>query len=358
MGLFNFNFLRVHLNLISPDHFTQKYMATEKMILCERCGEGFKRATDVKRHMEKKKQCVATPIPLTTALPTILITKPVLKWVGGKTQILDDVLQLCPREMVNYHEPFLGGGSVLFALLDYKKKGHIKVSGTVYASDLNPNLVNLYTTLQGDVEALIVEVGKLIAAYDAAIGDAKEAYYYTIRDRYNAKVGPGRRMPQAAAMLLFLNKTGFRGMYREGPRGLNIPYGNYVNPTIADADHLREVSRLIQGVVFRRAGFADSIGRVGAGDFMYLDPPYAPEAANSFVGYTADGFGEDAHRALFALCKEKVAVNVRMLMSNADVALVKDAFPAPVFQTKIVSCRRAINSKDPGKKTNEVLITG
>jgi DNA adenine methylase len=285
-------------------------------------------------------------------------TKPVLKWVGGKTQIIDDVLALFPREMANYHEPFLGGGSVLLALLDHKKRGTIKVSGTIYASDLNPNLINLYKTLQTNVEDLITEVAKFAQAYDAVkTEDEREAYYYAIRTKFNNTVGPGRRLPRAAAMFLFLNKTGFRGMYREGPNGLNIPFGHYVNPGIADADHLRAVSALLQGVVFSRAGFRDSMARVAAGDFMYLDPPYAPTEAKSFVGYTADGFNEEEHKHLFSLCDEKVSLGAKMLMSNADVSLVKDAFKAPRYITKIISCRRAINSKDPGKRANEVLIT-
>ena len=330
----------------------------EKMIPCERCGEGFKRAADVKRHMAKKKQCEKREITTGEILPTLLITKPVLKWVGGKTQIIDDVLALFPREIVNYHEPFLGGGSVLFALLDHKKRGTIKVTGTIYASDLNPNLINLYKTLQTNVEALITEVAKFSQAYEEAkTEEEREAYYYLIRTKFNNTVGPGRKLPHAAAMLLFLNKTGFRGMYREGPNGLNIPFGHYVNPGIADADHLRAVSTLLQEVVFTCAGFRDSMAKVAPGDFMYLDPPYAPADAKSFVGYTADGFKEEDHKQLFALCDEKTLMGAKMLMSNADVSLVKDAFKTPRYTTKIISCRRAINSKDPSKKVNEVLIT-
>ena len=330
----------------------------EKMIPCERCGEGFKRVADMKRHMAKKKQCEERELTTGETLPTLVITKPFLKWVGGKTQIIDDVLSLFPREIANYHEPFLGGGSVLLALLDHKKRGTIKV-GTIYASDLNPNLINLYKTLQTNVEELITEVAKFAQAYEAAkTEDEREGYYYAIRTKFNNTVGPGRKLPRAAAMFLFLNKTGFRGMYREGPNGFNIPFGHYVNPGIADADHLRAVSALLQGVVFTRAGFRESMARVAAGDFMYLDPPYAPADAKSFVGYTADGFNEEDHKQLFALCDEKIKLGVRMLMSNADVSLVKDAFKAPRYETKIISCRRAINSKDPGKRANEVLIRG
>lgn len=330
----------------------------EKMILCERCGEEFKRAADVKRHMEKKKPCEKREINTGDSLPTLIITKPFLKWVGGKTQIIDEVLSLFPREMVNYHEPFLGGGSVLLALLDHKKRGTIKVSGTIYASDLNSNLINLYKIIQTNVEQLISEVGKFSGDYEACkTEDDREAYYYAIRTKFNNTVGPGRKLPRAAAMLLFLNKTGFRGMYREGPNGLNIPFGHYVNPGIADTEHLRAVSELLQGVVFTRAGFRDSIAKAVTGDFMYLDPPYAPADAKSFVGYTADGFKEDDHKQLFTLCDEKTAIGVKMLMSNADVPLVKDAFKQPRYNTKIISCRRAINSKDPGKRANEVLIT-
>ena len=336
-------------------------MSTEEMIPCETCGEAFKRPSDLKRHMSKKKPCEKKAVVTvdTDTLPVLLITKPVLKWVGGKTQILDDVIGLFPREMVNYHEPFLGGGSVLFALLDYKKRGHIKVTGTVYASDLNPNLINLYVTLQTRIEELITEITRVIGEYDALKTlEEKETYYYTARTIFNNIVGPGRNTPRAAALLLFLNKTGFRGMYREGPKGLNIPFGHYVNPGIADVEHLRAVSGLLAGVVFTHAGFVDSMAKVTAGDFMYLDPPYAPEDENSFVGYTADGFDETAHKRLFDLTKEKVVTGATMLMSNADVPLVKNAFPAPAYETKIISCRRAINAKDPSKRTNEVLIKG
>lgn len=334
-------------------------MSNEKMIICERCGEEFKRATDVKRHMAKKNPCEKKELITSETLPPFLITKPVLKWVGGKTQIIDDVLALFPREMVNYHEPFLGGGSVLFALLDHKKRGSIKVSGTVYASDLNSNLINLYKTLQTNVEELIAEITVFIREYDSAkTEEERETYYYTVRNRFNNVVGPGRKMPRAAAMLIFLNKTGFRGMYREGPNGLNIPFGHYANPGIADAEHLRAVSVLLQGVVFTHCGFRESIAKVTSGDFMYLDPPYAPADANSFVGYTADGFKEDDHKQLFTICDEKVTLGAKMLMSNADVILVKDAFKMPKYTTKIISCRRAINPKDPSKRANEVLVTG
>jgi DNA adenine methylase len=161
----------------------------------------------------------------------------------------------------------------------------------------------------------------------------------------------------ASAMLLFMNKTCFRGVYREGPNGFNVPYGNYTNPGILNEEHIHAVSALIQGVIFTHAPFQEAFGHVepGSGDFIYLDPPYAPETETSFVSYTADGFNGESHKTLFKLAT-KAASATRILMSNADVTFVRDAFPSPTFTIKIVNCRRAIHSKDPGARTNEVLV--
>ena len=301
------------------------------------------------------------------------LVKPFLKWVGGKTQIIHDVMALFPKQIHNYHEPFLGGGSVLLALLSDKS---ITVSGRIYASDINPHLIAIYKNIQHHPEQLIEEVRKITDAYAKCSGSvvnrapvsiqeamtSPESYYFWIRSHFNLITKDAVHMTilasiQASAMLLFLNKTCFRGLYREGPRGFNVPFGNYKNPTIIDEAHIREVSALIRDVIFTCEPYIGSLVRVSgnpAGDFVYLDPPYAPETSTSFVSYTANGFSLEDHKILFSICDK---IEARMLMSNSDVALVNEAFVGPQYVKKTISCKRSINSKSPESRTNEVLVT-
>lgn len=335
---------------------------------CETCGKAFKQKGHYDTHLARKRPCKK----VVAAVATAAAPGPVLKWVGGKTQILEQVLDKFPAEMENYWEPFLGGGSVLLGLLGRVAAGRIIVRGKVRASDVNLGLIGLYKNIQSNVDGLLVEckrltdnlarcvtggaVNRVATTLEEAL-TSPESYYYWVRAKFNAIPKGLRDSLEASAMFLFLNKTCFRGLYREGPRGFNVPYGNYKNPCVADEAHLRAVSAAIQGVEFACQPFQAALQGVAPGDFVYLDPPYAPETDGSFVSYTANGFGADEHEALFGLCRGFAAANVKMLMSNAEVKLVKDAFPAGgMFETAVISCRRAIHSKEPDARTNEVLI--
>ena len=284
------------------------------------------------------------------------MTKPVLKWVGGKSQIVSKVISKFPKTIDNYFEPFVGGGSVLFAFLDEVKAGNIKLQRRAYACDLNKDLIDFYTELRYWPARLCEDAKELFDEYASCTGEtkihkpttkeealtSKESYYYWVRS-----------MMMTPARFLFLNKTCFRGLWREGPNGFNVPFGNYKRVKL-DVDHLMAVSKLIQDVEFIHCDFDTSLTFPRKGDFMYLDPPYAPETKTSFVKYTKDGFDEKTHKRLFGLCH---GLNTRFLLSNADVTVVRDAFPDTEYDTETVECRRAIHSKNPGAKAKEVLIS-
>lgn len=265
--------------------------------------------------------------------------KPLLKWVGGKTQILQQVLALFPKSCVNYHEPFAGGGSVFLGM-------NIAISGKTFVSDINPHLINFYQVIQQSPEEFIACSCALKSEFESSTD--KEAFYYKIRDWFNTKTLSSL---DSAVVFLFLNKTCFRGVYREGPSGFNVPYGHYKSPEIFCEEDIRQTSNKIRNIVFRCQSFEESMKDVGKDDFVYLDPPYVPENTTSFVGYVANGF--DKHEQLFDIVKN---LPCPFVMSNSGTDVVKSAFLAP-YTIQSLSTRRAIHSKDPSSRTEEVLIS-
>ncbi len=299
----------------------------------------------------------------------IKIHKPILKWVGGKTQIINSIINNFPKEINNYHDIFLGGGSVLFSLLSYSKNNIIKINGKIYAYDLNEPLIYVYKNIQLNHNELYIEIEKLINEFNDCNEDddinrnpkdiieakkCKENYYYWIRKNYNNL--SDKKTIAASAMFIFLNKTCFRGLFRLGPNGFNVPYGNYKNPEIINREHLNNISELIRNVIFECCDFSISLNKLQENDFVYLDPPYAPEKDKSFVSYTENGFNLDNHKLLFSLIHKLSDKNYKIIMSNSDVPLIHENFKSDKYRIDSILCKRCINSKKPDSKTKEVII--
>ena len=305
---------------------------------------------------------------LTIINSIMTIQKPFLKWVGGKTQIINDVISKIPHKMNNYHELFLGGGSVLLAVLSLQKSGKITISNKIYAYDINAQLINVYRHIQTNKKELYHFIESYMKEYDSITGTeinrkpatldeaktSKESYYYWLRSKYN-RMDKQADAIECSALFMIINKLCFRGMYREGPNGYNVPYGHYKKtPTIVSRADLDKISDLIKNVEFVHSDFNDSIKNVKKGDFVYLDPPYAPENEKSFVGYVADGFNLDMHKALFSEIKKIGERGAKFVMSNAKVDLVTETFKH--YHCDDIVARRAINSKNPGSTTMEVIV--
>ena len=291
------------------------------------------------------------------------VAKPFIKWVGGKTQIIHTILSLFPAEINNYREIFLGGGSVLLSFLSYVESGIIKLHGKVYAYDINKTLIDAYKSIQSNHKKLYIEVQKLSETYSSfkkdkgernckSINDvdSKEGFYYWIRRRFNTE---NVDIITKSSMFIFLNKSCFRGLFREGPNGFNVPFGNYKTINFLDYEHLDRISKLIKNVSFECLSFTDSMKSIEIADFIYLDPPYVGENEKSFVNYTESGFSMDSHTSLFNLLKN---MEEKFLMSNSKTPLVEENFHDNKHTIETISCKRSINSKDPSKIVNEVLV--
>jgi DNA adenine methylase len=271
--------------------------------------------------------------------------KPLIKWVGGKHKLLEHIIPHFPKEINNYHELFLGGGSVLLGVLSQINDKKIKIKGKIYAYDFNPVLIAFYQAIQSNWKELYDTIMKIKKAGEKV--DDKEYYYY-IRQLYNSR--DDTEMARVAEFV-YLNKTCFRGLFRLNKSGgFNVPYGNYKKPGIAEPKEFEKVSQLIKDVTFICKDF-EEVKISSKKDFVYMDPPYVPEKKDSFTAYSKVGFTEDKHNALFDKC---IKMKCKWVMSNSNTEPVKETFKK--FNINEIEARRAINSKNPAAKTKELII--
>ena len=272
---------------------------------------------------------------LIRSLPRAKRPRPFLKWAGGKSQLLPEIMARFPAKYRTYYEPFIGGGAVFFGL--EPKKAVI--------SDINSNLITTYTAIRDNVEGVMVELKR---------HRKTEEYFYRLRAKDPSKMNPEK----AAARTIYLNRTCFNGLYRVNRSGqFNVPYGRYANPTICDTEKLYLVSEILQSVDIRNASVFDVLAKARKGDLVYLDPPYDPvNPTSSFTAYTRGGFGRQEQEDLAALYGKLAARGVHVVLSNSDTPFICDLYKD--FNIARVFARRAINSRaDKRGKISEVLVT-
>lgn len=250
---------------------------------------------------------------------------PFLKWAGGKTQLLPQLERLFPAEIPRYIEPFLGSGAVFFFL-----RGRGRLTGEVVLADNNAELINTFRVVQQNVEELIELLTLHKACHD-------KTYYYQVRaEAYTPDV-------RGAARTLYLNKTGFNGLYRVNRQGqFNVPMGAYKNPSIFNADTLRCASRVLDGARLVAQSFQESLQSAGKGDMIYLDPPYVPLSLTaSFTGYMPGGFGLRDQEELAACVRAAHERGARFILSNSYTETVCRLYEG--FSIRRVPARRRIN---------------
>ncbi|MEW5884492.1 MAG: DNA adenine methylase [Armatimonadota bacterium] len=273
--------------------------------------------------------------------------RPFLKWVGGKGQLVPQLLPLFPQEFNNYFEPFMGSAAVFFALRDRIK--------SAYLSDSNEELVNTFRQVK---EHSVLFLDALRRHRDNHSKNPKE-YYYLVRSTLPGTLKPFER----AARFIYLNKTCFNGLYRVNLKGhYNVPMGAYKNPGIFDPEALSAASRALAGIDIRTSRFDDFKQREPtANDFVYFDPPYIPlNRTSNFTSYTRDAFGEAQQKELHDLCRELDKRGCFVVQSNSDTPTVRKLYSdlRPRFRIFEVNARRAINSVASKRGAiSEVVIT-
>ncbi|MDR0303220.1 MAG: DNA adenine methylase [Chitinispirillales bacterium] len=266
---------------------------------------------------------------------------PVLKWVGGKRQLLNTLNPLLPQRISTYCEPFVGGGALLFSLQP----------NTAYINDINYELINVYNVIKSDVETLIETLHDFRNEVD---------YFYAVRDwdrdKYNYST---MSEVKKAARILYLNKTCYNGLFRVNSAGeFNSPFGNYQNPNIVNAPTLRAVSSYLNKATIRLTSldYSEALENLPKEAFVYLDPPYDPISdTSSFTGYSKGGFTRCDQIKLRKCCDELNARGIKFMLSNSATDFIKEQYAT--YNITIVRAKRAINS-DAAKRgeIDEIVV--
>jgi DNA adenine methylase len=267
--------------------------------------------------------------------------KPLLKWVGGKRQLLPELRKYVPAKFGRYYEPFVGGGALFF---DLRAQGW---DGEAVLGDMNDLLIRTYVGVRDDVEWVIRRLQKM--KYD-------RDYYAKTRA---GQPDPFKESPAfVAAWFIYINKCGFNGLWRVNKSGrCNVPFGHYDNPTICDEPTLCACRTALKKTILDCDDFERTIQTTLKGDLIYFDCPYVPVSATAnFTGYTSGGFDYKDQVRLRDLAWREREQGVHVILSNADVPLVRELYAK--FDIHAVEARRAINSKASGRgKVGEVIIT-
>jgi DNA adenine methylase len=295
--------------------------------------------------------------------------RPILKWAGGKRQLLPELRNFYPAGFTRYFEPFLGSGAVF---VDLHNAGLLE-GREVRLSDVNADIIGCYRAVRDDTD----EVISALRTHEWRYRSHGAAHFYDVRDRL---FNPERRnvhrasdpveayTAQLAAMLIFLNRTGFNGLFRVNSRGdFNVPAGRHQRPTICDEPNLRALGKALRrpGVTVRVSGFDRALEDAGRDDFVYLDPPYAPlNGTSRFTSYTSAGFDADQQKLLQRTVIDLARRGTRVLLSNSAAPQIRALYAChrgvkmAGLRTTTVAARRAINSRAAARgPIREYLIT-
>jgi DNA adenine methylase len=269
-----------------------------------------------------------------------LIPRPFLKWAGGKTQLTDSLLACAPPCFKVYHEPFVGSGALFFRL--YREQ---KIRQAVI-SDINAELIDTYIAIRD----CVFDVIRILSEFPYT-----REFYYEVR----AKDPWELSLPERAARMIYLNKTGYNGLYRVNRQGrFNVPFGRYKSPNYLDRENLLAVSRALQNVQILCTPFETVLERANPNDWVYFDPPYMPvsQTAN-FTSYSANGFGLSDQKRLRDICIELDRRGVYVTVSNSDTDVIHDLYTPDFVITKVLA-NRAINCNGAKRgKISELIIT-
>lgn len=266
--------------------------------------------------------------------PGIPRARPFVKWAGGKRSLAARIWKQAPTDFGNYYEPFVGGGSVFFAMPER--------IGKAYLSDVNKELITAYTMIRDNVEGLITALQEHARAHQE-----DQDYYYQVRDQ------EPKAVLQVAARFIYLNKTCYNGLYRVNESGkFNVPRGRYKNPKICDVEGLRQASVALASADIEVKKF-EAIAPE-AGDFVYCDPPYD----GTFTSYAPGGFGDAKQKLLRDTVVRWRNLGVNVMISNSDTWLIRDLYAGSEFEIHKVMAPRHINSDREGRgSVEELLVT-